>query len=443
MNKRTIIIIIILIVLIGIGVVLYLTGRQPAQYASLTIATIWDAPAAPGSGEQLDFNKADRRVQKGRSGFEKGLKDASGDLTVDEVQIPEGESLREMVMNVVNLFTERDILLTVGATTDEATMDASMEMNFFNVPMLIPFADGMLSPDDSPAEYSMRMHPTAGLYDDYLDRIFSRDLFTFLSEYMFRSGPMPEIDVKLVVFYTDNFNGNDTAVRVTQSIMDSGYNIEAYVPFTDLWTSVDSYWNSFPDKLSSADAVIIIGEDANPFPDLAAVWSEWADRGLFPYFYLIGYLPQEPLDEEIANADNVFAVQPKIDMSSCPDSINNRSEALGYASGIITGKVLNNAVKMQPPEPTGIWNWFRSPERRQELHNEYISAFRSNIRSAFMDLDEDIPCYGKANFRSGPDERVTLELVHYTDLDKYVVVSENTFVLHMMEKIQEEYGITD
>lgn len=441
MNKRTIIIIIIIILLIAAAVVLFITSRQPAKTVPLTIATIWDAPESKEIKGQLDFDSAGRRVQLGRSGFEKGLKDSIGDLKIEEIMIPEEPSLREMIMNVVNIFTEKEILMTIGATTDEASMDASMEMNYFNVPMLIPYSDGMISPDKTATDYSMRMQPTVALYDDYVDRIFTKDLFTFVRETLFTSGSAPEIDINIAVFFVDNFNGNNSAVSVTQSVMDAGYNIDAYIPFTDLKTSVDNGWSDIPDKFTNIDAVIIIGEDANPFPELSAVWHSWTDRGLFPDFFLIGYLPDDTLSEDLKQAGNVFVIQPKIDMSNCPAGITSRSEALGYASGLITGKALSNAVQTQPAESAGIQLWFMSAEKRQDVHSDFISSFRSNVRSALMDLSGDIPCYGEVAFKNGPDDRIKLELVHYTGVDQFDVMDENAFTLRMIDRIKTAYGL--
>ena len=39
---------------------------------------------------------------------------------------------------------------------------------------------------------------------------------------------IPEYDNNVAVYFTDNFNGHNTAVNVTQKIIDNGYNVEIY-----------------------------------------------------------------------------------------------------------------------------------------------------------------------------------------------------------------------
>lgn len=448
MKKKTIIIIIVvLLIALILGLVYYLTTRNPAGEAKLTIATVWDAPAVSGS-DTLDFRNTYPRVQNGRRGFERGLRDSAGNLHIDEIQISEGNNIRDFVMRTVNMFTEKDILLMVGATNDEETMDTSMEMNYFNVPMLIPFGDGILSPDNSGTDYSMRMNPTSDLYQEYFKTAYlPRDLFTFAETYLTTTGSLPPLDVNVAVFFADSFNGHDTAVKITQAIMDNGYNVNSYVPFStntglskDILGVVDAVWSESPEKLSSADAVIFIGEDGYPFPNLDLIWHSWADKGLSPYFFMIGYIPQEALSEDLINAENILTVQPSLDMSSCPAGITNRSEAMGYAAGVISGKVLSKTAAAQPDEPKGFRLWFKTEEQRRELHNEYIASFRSNIRTAIMDLDENIPCYGPVNFKNNPDEHIKLELVHYTGIDEYSVKSPDLFLVTVLDRFLTQYG---
>jgi hypothetical protein len=332
--------------------------------------------------------------------------------------------------------------MTIGANQDEETMYASMTMNYFKVPMLIPFADGDLSPDIYETDFSMRMTPTSQKYADFINELLPAGLFTYVNGYFFENRPVPVYTVNIGMFFADNFNGNETAVKIAQRLIDNGYNIEVYKSFAlgDFYPTVQQAWNEDPAKMKSLDTIVVIGEDADPLIFFNEARHTWMDQGLKPNFLLIGYVPAS-VDDDLIYADNVFAIQPHLDLTSCPAEIRYRSEAIGYAAGQVMSRALLKAYETQPKEKFDLEYLFSTDIQRKEKHAEYISSFRSNVRSVLVNMVDDIPCYGRVNFKNDTDEMITLELVRYTDPNTYVPVDQSVIIDTILARIKNDFGI--
>lgn len=448
MKKKTIIIIIIiiLILLAVLGIILYNNSQKSAMRKPLEVATVWTADIVSSdlTGDVLSFDAFGMSdyMKLARQGFEKGVQDAKGSLEIKEVLIGDPGDVQSYTRKINEIFSRNDILMTVGTLYDDTTMYTSMETNFFSIPMLIPFANGNLSPDGKGTEYSVRMTPTSKKYGAFFNLLFSNYINDFLNTYVFGSKALPIVGTGVSVFFMNNFSGNETAVYITQEIIDNGYDVQGYVPFSDdgLLTAVQTAWVSMPEGLSNSSAVIFIDEDGASAIGIGDIIKTWTDRGLSPQFFLVGFEPSE-LDRSVLEADNVFFVQQHVDVASCPAGIVNRTEATGYAAGQIMVRALQEALKNQPVEPSGIRLWFQSEERKREIHQEYIDTFRSNIRTALMNMKDAVPCYGSVNFNADPDAWAKLELVRYTGIDQYEEVETDIFTNSVIEKNRQYYGL--
>ena len=367
MKKKTIIIIIIiiLILLAVLGIILYNNSQKSAMRKPLEVATVWTADIVSSdlTGDVLSFDAFGMSdyMKLARQGFEKGVQDAKGSLEIKEVLIGDPGDVQSYTRKINEIFSRNDILMTVGTLYDDTTMYTSMETNFFSIPMLIPFANGNLSPDGKGTEYSVRMTPTSKKYGAFFNLLFSNYINDFLNTYVFGSKALPIVGTGVSVFFMNNFSGNETAVYITQEIIDNGYDVQGYVPFSDdgLLTAVQTAWVSMPEGLSNSSAVIFIDEDGASAIGIGDIIKTWTDRGLSPQFFLVGFEPSE-LDRSVLEADNVFFVQQHVDVASCPAGIVNRTEATGYAAGQIMVRALQEALKNQPVEPSGIRLWFQS-----------------------------------------------------------------------------------
>ena len=440
--KRFLIIVVILVV---IGLVVYFRLRNLRREAGVfQIGTIWQANSLKSNNFDLDFSNASARVKNGRRGFEKGLATNPVMEEFGEITIPEQFGSHLFTEEIAELLSGKDVLLTVGATSDEMTMNASMLMNYFSIPLLIPFADGDLSPEDTPVNYSIRMTPTAQKYTEFIGELFSPGYFSIINNYFFQDVAIPDYDMNTAVFFANNFNGHNTAVSITQKIIDNGYNVEIYAPYEqdaeDLEFLIQSLWQSDPDKMNSIDSVVIIGEDGASMRGLSAVNQSWKNRGMEPLIFLIGFLPDD-IEADVIDARNVYNIQQALDMEHCPPNITNRSEAMGYAAGYIVSSALYQARQKQPSEASGLSLFFSSEDSRREKHQDYLTSYRENVRSVLLDMNESIPCYGPVNFDINSDSNIEIELVRYTSSTESQPVGSGIMLDYIIDKVRKEFNL--
>lgn len=435
------ILLIILAVLCLIAFAFLLLRKPTVSSEKATILTIWDAPATGGLNSQLDFSGADRKVQMARQGFVRGLSGLNSKIEMKEILVDEDTDVGKYATNLADIYASQDIVMAVGAVRDESTMYASIEMNFFNIPMLIPFSDGDLTPENSSTNYSIRMSPTAQKYADFFNTLFTRGIFVYYDALNLNGHSLPDFSVNVAVYFANNFNGNNTAVNITQTIMDNGYNVETYNPYAagQLAAVVRNSWVSNEARMTGIDAVVIIGEDGDSMRNFSEVYGMWHDRGLDPIFILVGYAADDKFDPEFT-ADNVYVVHQSLDFGNCPADITSRVEALGYAAGYVVSEAFNRSILTQEPEPSGIRLWFLTDARKQERHQEYLNSFRNNLRTTLLEMDEDIPCFGHVDFDANMDNLINLELVHYTGLDSYEVRGNNVIIDRVLSNLQAQYG---
>ena len=441
------IIVIICVIALAVGLFLWSRRLSEEQVSKFKFATIWRSESLnfdeTVGNYDVDFVDASNRVKMARRGFERGLKANPGIENFNEVIIPEMENQRAFSEYLADTFSSEEIVLTIGATTDELTMNTSMEMNFFNIPMLIPFADGDLAPDDTPVNYSIRMTPTAQKYSEYFNELFPSSYFSTLNNILFQDKAIPDYNLNLAIFFADNFNGHNTAVNITQRILDNGYNVEIYRPFTtliELMRSLQTAWNSESDKLRSIDALVIIGEDGASMKGLSGINKLWMDRGLEPMVFLVGFLSSD-IENEVAQARNIYSVHQQLDFINCPSEIVNRSEAMGYAAGYIVSLALKRAHESEPPEPSGLQLLFSTPDKRRQLHQEHLTSYRENVRTVLLEMNEDIPCYGMVDFDLNSDSNIYLETVRYLGPDNTENVGTGIVFNYMLDKLQRDYNL--
>ena len=409
-----------------------------ADNASSLLVTIWNVPSAQNDPTDVEFGRADISIQKERNGFIRGIQDAPGEVVINEITLSEQSS--DLVRQLANLINNEEPLMVVGASGDLETMYCAMETEFFEVPMLIPYADGDIIPDSNQG-FTIRMTPNVTKFTDYIGKtLLPASTFSWINTLLFEDRSVPDYSINIGVFFADNFNGHDFATRITQQLMDNGMDVEYYVPYADgeLVQAFERNWTAAGKPVSDMDVILLIGFDQDPFLDLPAVLSLWEGVEEPPLFLMLGYVPDSG-DEQIESAQNVLAIRQKLDMSKCPSDIVNHSEALGYAAGYITRYALEKAHILTEKEKTGWRLWFTSGDYKRRVHQTYLSNYRNNVRSAMIEMQIDVPCYGITSFSSQADDYTQLELVHYNAPDDASVIDEGRVFQYIYEKLQRRY----
>ena len=422
-----------------LAVLLLLSACTQKSEFKLMIATIWEVPDPVPGGNAYDFSSSSRVIQLERRGFLRGMEDYPADIDITEFVLPEKADMTENTRGLAELYSDKDILLTVGASRDDSTMHTAMASNFFNIPMLIPFSDGDLVTENG-AEEVMRMTPVSRKYANYIgQKIFPANTFQTINSILFENGPMPEYHISIGVFFAENFNGHETSVMITQQLMDNGMNIEYYRPFEKgaLLPVFNRCWTEPGSSLADMDVLIIIAEDNDDLPNLSNVLEYWKNRSHKPIVLTVGYEPGSE-DPNIFSADNLYVIQQAIDLSRCPADIVEHEEAMGYAAGYLTKHVFD-IVSADPPKEPSVWRqWLTNDIQKMQDHLDYVESYRAKVFSALMTLDEEVPCFGRVHFVSGSADISELELNHFTAPGRHETVDPSLIQQLLLERVREK-----
>ncbi len=439
MKKKLLVILTILLCVLQVS-------AAGGENKSVEIATIWKAPLVTGSDgmPDLDFTQASKVVQWQREGFLAGLRDGPGNVEIVEVMINEQDNLSQSIRDLADLYNNSDIVLTIGASTDLSTMYSAMVTTFFEIPMLVPFSDGELFSETSQG-FAMRLTPTGQRYADFISKdLLSEDLLYRINTILFQDKPVPDYTVKAALFFSDDFNCHESAVMITQGLLDNGLDIAYYKPYPDktLLTAVRSAWENDKDQVEDADVVILIPKDKDAIVELASIINMWGSREVPPAFILIGYVP-EYSDTTVFNSDNVYVLRQKSDKSTCPPDVIHHEGAMGYTAGYITKIALSRALETVGPEPSGWRLWLKTPSQKAQIHETYLESLRTGIVNAIRGINEIIPCFGNVSFLSSDDDRTELELIRYTSVDESVPVDNSELLYRIINRLREKYRITE
>ena len=405
----------------------------PAQN-EVYLETVWDAPAT-GNEEirDIDFSRASQTVALQRQGFLNGLNAVKSSARIREIALSEQAGITEMSARLAWLDNYYDIVMCVGASSDQGTLYTGMTTGFFNIPMLIPFADGDL-PEGDATSFIFRMTPDSDTYNDFFgNNIYPANLTRRINAMIFENQPIPDYTISAGVFFLDNPNGNEVAVKITQTMMENGIDIDIYQPFHhgELRNIFLELAAADQQTMLSLDTVLIIGEDQASVPGFKDIVSFWDQAQIPPAIVLLGVIPET---EELADRENLYQVRQNLDLGQCPAEITAQAEAQGYAAGFITKHVLDQAFRGVKPERTGILTILDSPEKKHERHQDYLMEFRELIWSNLNAMDSvDIPCYGKGIKRP-------LEIVRFSGNARLTPMDNSEIFRYLVERIRVLYN---
>ncbi len=414
------------------------------EVTEVQINTIWNAPISfsTDGGMNLDFDQASKVIQWQRTGFLAGLRDAPGNIAIEEVMISEQDNLSRSTADLADLFNTENVIMTIGASSEVNTMYAAMVTDFFSIPILVPFSDGELYVENDRGT-TFRLTPTGQKYADYIgNELLSADLSQRINTLLFENKPIPEYSVNVAVFFSDDYSDNETAVKITQKLMDNGIDMCYYKPFETghMLEAVRSAWENDKSQVQEADVVIFLPQDKDSIVELASIVNMWGDQDIPPAFILIGYVP-EYTDTVTFNMDNVYVLRQATDRSQCPQEVIHHEGAMGYAAGYITKLALSRAVANTGPEKKGWRLWLKTPDQKRQIHENYLESLRTATVTALRQMTDYIPCFGEVSFMTS-DDMSDLKLIRYLRVDQSAPVDNSEVFLRIVNRIRSRYGIT-
>ncbi len=356
----------------------------------ITIDSFWDNSLINGS---IDKNQ---RVYQEYQGWELGLSQIT-EFKIKENKYSQGATNEENQQNIQAAVDKDKPVFILGCSNNKASRQAASVTNFMEIPMLIPFANGIYLRGDENT-FTYRITPSTSTVSNYLfSQVFTSDLKQRLDNILFPDKVVKDYDVHMGVLFEDSSFSENSAIILTEAAMKAGLNISYYerVPSEKLQTEVQTLLKSIQDRDNKdIDLLFIIFEDSN-LTLTPEIWrtSQNADFKK-PLVFLVGNLnPSSYISDNPALDNDFMTINQDIDYSTCDPSITNSNSGFGYAAAKIAEKAIAKAIRSVPQK-----TWL------QKLLHTGISAddenenMRGYISNELANFHDTVPCIGDTSF---------------------------------------------
>lgn len=342
-----------------------------------------------------------------QAGYDLGLKNEVKRFHL--TQAGEGNLSDDVQSAVRKMVEENEVVALIGATTNDGTRRTASLANFFNVPMIIPGADGDgVMPSNN--MWVFRLNAPSSSYAAY---VFGNVLSKIKTSGT--SDDEAAMMIRLAIVYEENTFGEGAAVATAHAAMDQNIDIVYYGSYTpgaadtaeirDLAQSVGS---------SEADLVYIISSDPASAKTLVSALQTAFGSGVKPAMLGQGngFTSLEFLQaEDIAD---VYTIRQALDTSNCPAGIDSINKAQAYASAFIIEKAIEGSDGIL----TG---------KKLFSRGDQMMARREKVRDVLKEMNIDVPCIGKVSFdNSGQNKEFQFEIFQVEN-GKLNLVNEEGF----------------
>ncbi len=289
----------------------------------------------------------------------------------------------------------------VGATSNEATMQIAGLVNFFNVPMLIPTADGnTLLPSNN--LWAFRLSAPSSAYAQYFftEVLNQNNLGSQGTTVNFLAG------VSLAIIYEQNTFGESAAVATAEAAMAQGIAIAEYKSFPaenpssdQLTTLVDAV------KTQKPGLVYLISSN----PGTAEMVVRALNTGYATDFSIAPVILGQAgafTSESFLNSpesEGMYILRQRWNKVGCPAEITSFYEAQSYG----TAYLLNYAVGLTEDTLSVAQNWLSLTNPADKR-----AKFRETLRDQLKGINLDVPCLGNVAFdNTGQNKLLEFELL--------------------------------
>lgn len=421
---------------------LLLCGCAKQKKPDVVIGTFWNAPVKGNAQDEhdLDWGQSNKKVIAQRQGFLRGLNEFP-DLKIKEVPHSEDVSIEELTRSVHEMVQEDKIFMVVGGTTNTGTMHAASNTSFFQIPMLIPYADG----DNLIGEenyWTKRLTPSGSDFADFIgSHLMTASLRHELDNILFQDAPVYAYEVNAAIIYEDTTYGEAAALDLGEKLMTNAINLEIYRSYSsggffDLINQLNAEQKK---TFNALDVIFFINEDADYAIDLEKVAATFSEGDSDPVIIFFGNILPE-YSEEAGGVGNLFFVHRAIDFSTCPKEIKTTPEAIGYGAGILTGRVLERTMQNLPQKPD-LQKALLSGYSQEYL---YLQSIRVAVRKQLEAFDENVPCIGPVHFSSeGANSKLQMESICFQENGETRVVSDTEIINLIAQTIRYDLDHAD
>jgi hypothetical protein len=191
----------------------------------VSVGTLWEVPVDDRG--MVSWDNASPVAQEQYTGYTLAGENLS-EYPFTDIISAEGNQQDDVQIAIRGMVEENEnpIAALIGATTNEATMRASSLVNFFNVPMIVPTANGdNLLPSNN--LWAFRLSAPGSAYAKYL-------FGTLLIKSEFGSDPEVTGEVSklnIAILYEGNTFGESAAVATVRAAMELGVGVDVYASF--------------------------------------------------------------------------------------------------------------------------------------------------------------------------------------------------------------------
>ncbi len=309
----------------------------------------------------------------------------------DEIQVV----IRNLAQDAKN-----PVAAFIGGTSNKATMQIAGLVNFFNVPMIVPTADGnTLLPANN--LWAFRISAPSSAYANYLftDVINEINLESMGSAANFMAG------LNLAILYEQNTFGESAAVAAAESAMTQGISIVDYQNFPadnpsteQLAALVDSVKQEQPSLV-----YLIASNPATADALVQALQIGYASGVTAPIIMgqAGGFTSGAFLKS--AGSSGIYILRQRWDRESCPAEITTFYQAQSYGAAYL----LNYAVGLTQESLAGAPDLLSRTSSTDEL-----VKFRETLRDKLKGIILDVPCLGNVAFdTTGQNKLLEFEIL--------------------------------
>ena len=344
------------------------------------------------------------------NGYDAGFKvvDTQFDIEPVDEGAPQSDiqrTIRDMVQGKVKDKDVPPLLALLGATSNEATSHAAALVNFFNVPMLIPSANGdNLFPSNN--LWAFRLSAPGAAYANYLfGKVVTKQAMDAISIKPSDSvfGDPPQL--KVAILYERNTFGESAAVATATAVMAQSVSIRVYDNFKPDNTDPESL-KTLAKKVKDAGAqlVYLISSDPALAKNLTQTLRAVFDSRSMPIMVgqAEGFAARDFVDSK--ESEGVYVLRQKIDHKSCPPGVKSIYDAQSYAAVYL----LDYALQQANENLSGIVKQFSLGGKSGSA----IQQQREALRDALKQINVNAPCLGKVAFdNTGQNKLLNLELI--------------------------------
>lgn len=372
-------------------------GRASANQHVIGVLSVAKSAAVPGLGSEQ------------RSGYDFGLRTTGMQLIYKDLEEDEPQSDIQRKFRADVQDQKIPMLALLGGTSNSATSHAAALANFFNVPMLVPTANGDgIFPSNN--MWAFRLSAPGEAYAKYFfgSVIIKQEMEKQAEEASATLLSTPELRVA-ILYEADTF-GESAAVATAEAIMAQSIKIGVYTSFQPENTDPAGL-KALAEKVRKEDAqlVYLISSDPAVAKIVVQTFRTAFDEYSIPLLVgqAGGFASQDFLNSP--EAEGVYVLRQQVDLTDChEDEIKSTYEAQSYAAVYLLDWAIHEANK-DTAENGPHFSLFQQPD-------DVVQAQREAIRDALKESDLNVPCLGPVAFdNTGQNKYLNLEIIHISN----------------------------